>query len=1090
MSDTCPTKNPLQRDGTSQYQRMLEALKPGYAPVHEFSLKDWMLFAWHYSKRLNYYNANNSEVPQSDWTNFLLTKDEISRFIAVQTKEGAEAIVEPHLALFFSFIKLMQSPQEQLNDLTRRHLDFYYKKVLLLRKKEAVEDKVHLVFELAKNIVSHKLDDDTLFDAGKDAKGKPLNYIIGSEPVFYQAKTSLLSSVYYKKDRYIRYAAIADSLNGSGAPLDKDNPLWYAFGFDRISVGNDSPVYIKLPSAKIGFALASSVLLLKEGERTITVTLDLAFPASTDFSAFTHLQEKKQFIILLTGEKDWVSPARIEIDKIPSSNNQSLEFTVFINQSEKAIVAYDSKLHKENYKTVNPVMRVLLETEAEKGYESYAAFSRAIVKKASIRIKVTAMKDLIVENDDGKLDPAKPFLPFGAVPKKGSNFYIGSPEIFQKNWSSIDLDIAWKNKPEDFAEHYIAYKQSFLGNDFTRNSYHLTLKNLHSADSDNDSVVKGDGYFKANVSYIKKSKWSSGQEKELFTENPLRINKSSSVFLNPVVLKYGSLQLYAKSYTKNISYIQNYLEATPFKPLFTYATFNADTAVKDAEQDRFTVNTKDNFIRLELSTDFFHGNYPVLYAAALTRPGVVIPKEPYTPMIASLNVTYEASVENDFSIADNTNQQKLNNYQRRDIQLFHEIPFGQSEQHVFLKEQQPFLAGRTAVYLANQYTTEGEFYIGVKDLITETNLSILFQVAEGSENPLSATFQKDKGILWYILCNNEWKYLNDDFIISDSTNNFLRSGIITFLIPKEANSGNTAFPAECFWLKAELPGGIGFDSVCKFVAVVAQATESVFINNDNELSHLNTALSPGSISKMVNRQAPVKTVLQPFSSFGGKPEETDEHFYLRVSERLRHKNRAVNIWDYERLVLEKFPSVYKVKCLNHTSSDFELAPGFIRILPVPDLRNKNIYDIFQPRVSKNTLSDIQEYLNGLHGFHIDCKAENPKFEEVQFRFSVKFYPGIDPKTYLKILEEDLKKYLSPWAFDDYAEVQFGGSIYKHKAIAFIEERKYVDFIAEFRMYNLAMGLNDKDEITADDSRAILTSAKKHIIDLIDPPVCS
>jgi hypothetical protein len=188
-------------------------------------------------------------------------------------------------------------------------------------------------------------------------------------------------------------------------------------------------------------------------------------------------------------------------------------------------------------------------------------------------------------------------------------------------------------------------------------------------------------------------------------------------------------------------------------------------------------------------------------------------------------------------------------------------------------------------------------------------------------------------------------------------------------------------------------------------------------------------------------------------------------------------------------VLENFPSVYKVKCLNHTSTDFELAPGSVRIIPIPDLRNKNIYDIYQPRVSRNLLTEIQDYLDGLHGFHVDCKAENPIYEEVQFEFKIKFHERYDPKTYVKILNDDLKKYLSPWAFEDFAEVRFGGALYKSHVIAFIEERPYVDFITDFKMYNLELGMKDNDAIVADNSRAILTSAKDHLITAIQPPVC-
>ncbi len=1092
----CPTKNPLQRDGTSQYQRMLEALDPSYARIHEFSLRDWMVFAWHYAQQLNYFAATNSEVPQGDWKNFMEAEDKIESFLQQATKEDAAAAIEPHLALFLSFLQLMEEPQELMNGLTKRHLDFYYKRILQLKTKDAVADKVHLIFELAKNIESYKLDDDTLFDGGKD-KGtppKPLQYIVNDEPVFYQAKVELLKSVFHQQDKSVRYAEVANSANGSGAALDAANPVWHAFGFDQVPIEKDSNTYIKLPVAKLGFALASPILLLKEGTRKITVTLDLAFPSGVNYAAFASL--KNQLIILLTGEKDWVSPSSLTITKTPSAGVQQLEFTVEIDSAEKGIVAYDNKLHKENYTTDNPVMRVLLQTGEDTAYKAYHEFAKATLKKCTIKVDVKGMKDLSLENDDGKVDAAKPFLPFGPVPKKGSDFYVGSAEIFQKQWATIALNIEWKNKPDQLADNYFAYKERFLSSTFTRNAY--DLKKIQVKDGGGNKVdviqnntgskVTDDSYFTVEASYIKNNRWSAGVQKHLFTDKPITIGESATLDTFST-LNYGFTQLYTTGFNFNNIYTQNYVLASPVNSMFSYATFNPGFLTLDMQSPTVTAATKNNFLRLRLQTDFFHSNFPVLYAAAMTVPGGIIPKEPYTPLVASLSVDYTAETSNDFAISNKTNEQKLANYQQRAVQLFHECPFGQGEQHIFLKEQQAFLAIKNVVNLVPQYVSEGEFYIGVKNAIPDSMISMLMQVAEGSENPDSPVFEKNVEIQWYALCNNEWKFLNDDFIVADDTNNFLRPGIIKLLIPQEANAGNTILPATHYWLKAQLPAGITFDSVCKFITVLAQADEALFINQENELSHLSTALAAGTISKMVNKQPVVKGVTQPFNSFGGLPEESDQHFYIRVSERLRHKNRAVDIWDYERLVLEKFPGVYKVKCLNHTSTDFELAPGFVRIIPIPDIRNKNIYDILQPRVSKNTLSAIQDYLSGLNGFHVDCKAENPAFEQVKFDFSVKFYDNYDPKAYTKILNEELKKYLSPWAYDEYAEIQFGGALYKSRVIAFIEELPYVDFITEFKMYNMKFGAISMDSILADNSRAILTSYKEHNIATIKPPVC-
>src|SRR5690606_7348434 len=117
--------------------------------------------------------------------------------------------------------------------------------------------------------------------------------------------------------------------------------------------------------------------------------------------------------------------------------------------------------------------------------------------------------------------------------------------------------------------------------------------------------------------------------------------------------------------------------------------------------------------------------------------------------------------------------------------------------------------------------------------------------------------------------NNEWKDLGTGSIIRDTTNNFLRSGIITFRLPPHMTDSNTLMPAGYHWLMATLPEGLRFDSVCRFTAVYAQAAAGLFQNNNNDLAHLEGALPGNTISKLVDRPAQIKKVNQPGASFDG-----------------------------------------------------------------------------------------------------------------------------------------------------------------------------------------------------------------------------
>ena len=51
----CNEKNPLQRDGSSQSQRFLNALDPANAPIDELGMEEWLTFAATYAKDINYF---------------------------------------------------------------------------------------------------------------------------------------------------------------------------------------------------------------------------------------------------------------------------------------------------------------------------------------------------------------------------------------------------------------------------------------------------------------------------------------------------------------------------------------------------------------------------------------------------------------------------------------------------------------------------------------------------------------------------------------------------------------------------------------------------------------------------------------------------------------------------------------------------------------------------------------------------------------------------------------------------------------------------------------------------------------------------
>ena len=63
-----------------------------------------------------------------------------------------------------------------MNGITQRMLKFYYKDLLHLPAKPSIPDKVHIVFELAKDVTEYDVATGTQLKAGKDNSGKDQIY--------------------------------------------------------------------------------------------------------------------------------------------------------------------------------------------------------------------------------------------------------------------------------------------------------------------------------------------------------------------------------------------------------------------------------------------------------------------------------------------------------------------------------------------------------------------------------------------------------------------------------------------------------------------------------------------------------------------------------------------------------------------------------------------------------------------------------------------------------------------------------------------------------------------------------------------------
>ena len=1044
MSDCNEITSDLKRNGTDQAGRYDLALDPGSLKLQGFGIADWMEFAYDFARHVNYFSTSDDQNPVSDWQAFFKNDTEIKKLLESYQQDNK---LTPHLTLFICFLRLLELSTHRMNLLTKRHLDFYYAEVLHIEKLPATADKVHVLFELAKNIAQLKIEKGTKLDGGKDKLGKKRIYEVADELAANKAKVVQLRNVYndpeYKnlKSPFIKAAPVANSYDGLGKKFPTDDTSWRPFGY-----AGAEP--IELPDARLGFAVASQALSLSEGTRRVAVETIFSANFSQSFSRDDLMNN---IDVYYTGEKGWAGPFTLSDDfdgdpSTPETENigmdqRKLTLVSILDTGAEAVVNYNPEIHGEQFDTGFPIFRFIVRITSQTGYGIYKMCS-GLIEMINVRVEVRDMRNLVLESDTGTLNAQKPFYPFTTNPVKGSAFSVFNEEIASKKWNSMDINIHWKSTPDNFNDYYRAYDKKFATTvskewtldiqqaaDFPIHIANFPLKNLGLYEKYN-SIVTNDAYFRFNTALQVKDSW--------------KIDR-----LNNVLFQRGE-------------------PTVPGEVVFE-TQFSVDGGYAPNESGP---------VKMILQQSFLHELYPRIYALALTSetPGVLIPNQPYTPFADDITVSYTASDSLIF-VNNATSKPVINSeatFENRSLQLFHIQPFGQAESHPYLDIKTGIADDLT---LTPVYCKGGELYIGLENAVQLQQVSLLVQVLEGTENPQADSFSGDQKVMWDVMCNNRWKSLNSTYMQVNQIDNFLKSGLVKFPIPVEATTNNTSLPAGLIWIRAKMFKR--YDAVCKILSINAQAVLAVFDNKGNELSHLEKGIEADTITKLTDRIAQVKSVTQPYNSFGGKPEETDLQYYRRVSERLRHKNRAITLFDYEHLVLQQFPQIYKAKCLNHTCDCSFLSGGNVTIVVIPDTIRKNVFDLYQPRVSKALLNEITEYLSELNSLHVKTEVINPEYEEVTVSLKVKFREGLDIDLYKQQLNKDITMFLSPWAFEQTESITFGVELHNSVLIDYIEKLNYVDYLADVTMQQ---GDSQSKKIcTPSTPKSILVSARNHVI---------
>lgn len=983
--------NLLHSDGTNQLQRLLPGLEPDYIVPDERTLSDLVDYVYRVASEVRYYDPSGQAT--GDWR---------ALFQSLLTP-GTDVV----------------RPTDELQVLLASRTDWSPHLVLFivfLRLYQFLQGDLNLLTQ--KHLLHYYENELGLLRRAPSADDVHVIFTLAQNaaPTLVPAGTLLDAGkdaagqalVYATQNELVvNRATIADvrrlvvetDLHHSRRFFvargwsELEQPASYTFGRGQLALDIGQRF---MTEARCGFIVAAPILGMAEGDRSVKLRIHLR--ADVAGASVVRQGVTGSLNIAFTGAEGWLAADGFEATLLPNGGLglPALLLTVRLGSAAGAVVAADPALHGHGLSGTRAALRCLVEGESG----LYELFDRFAVEKIEFDVDVRGVRKLVVQNDDAVLEAGKPLPIFGSQPRIGSAFYIGSAEVFGKRLTGLDIRFEWKSPPDDLFAHYRGYFDH-IDSDLT-DAFHARF----------------------------------GVDVDLLHERVFRPFLFAQGLFEPRPAAPNTISADASAFASALAG----LDVREHPDL--------------AQPEAFDGTNRFGFLRLRLTGPtrvnmspyaidvpfeaFGHGSFAARYAVqaiarsqGATPAARPLPKEPYTPVLSTLSLDYRAS-DDWLPAADDA-----------DTRFFVVEPFGVRRA----------LNGADA-RLVPRLDVSAALFLGIAGLASPANVSLYVEIDAGTAT--GAGILESGDTQWSVLdVSDRWQPLAPAAVLIDGTEGFQKPGVIAISLPVEASLTHSSMPADLLWLRARIEKAP--ESAARTLSLRTQAALATFGPGALPLvayaAHLQQGLPAGSIARPVLRNANIKNIEQPEPSFGGRGEEDDAAFVQRSSERLRHRNRAVTPWDFERLVLERFPAVFKLKCLPHTDDTGASRAGHAALVVVPNLRRNAGSNPLEPRAGEVLLAEIRDVCTDLATPFAALHVIRPAFERLRVEAKVVFTRGRDPGWYAGVLNDDLRRYLSPWAYEDGEDILFGARIYRSDILTFIEGREYVDHLVGMRLFH-------------------------------------
>jgi|GEM_PF-4235610 len=1021
--------------------------------------------------------------------------------------------VSPDVAMLTAFIRLYERQQKQINTLTRRHLDFQYRDVLGFSEKERTPDEVFVTFKLAVSARRGLVKKGTLLNAGKDADGGDVLFEIDGEMPVNRSRIGAAYTIFNGEKESSRSGLfLGEALGVSTIPEDLSVRFesWPVYGAPEVV----EQTKYRSEKATLAWSLSSPALFLGGGNRSVTLVLRVDDQSADILEALQANREGKRFTGFEYSLSSLMGP--LAVDAVESFSENSLTIEIELDKTAPEIVseeAFSAAAEGNEYQgSAWPTLR--MEVLREVFADVYPSLRDVRLLSVEFKVKVEELRKLQFHHDAAPAELAAPFPAFSGIPSLGSSLVVGSREAFSKPLERLSLNFEWDGLPaEGLSGHYSVYNDYFFA--------HLEPHNLH-----------GDT-FKATFAILRDGDWASldgdksrtlfnatdpstvTQKEQVSNERRFEFDLLSSDTPDSAKAEFeGDLSLLEKPLTYGNDSNSGFMRVTLSDPevAFGHSRFSQIVSFVSMENAKLAQEKSKRPLEwlLVVAVPFLIGwavkligltsiwpadakwspqdwatgigalLFLILFCLKLfvwdkskKRKPMQMPNPPVTPSVKNSSIGYQSRHYTSFEEESDCGAP---------LKIHHETAF--SEYQAFDSERpeqrmrfEDFALGDKGDAEAGSvpclpcFESKGSLYLKIDDNQEFDTLTFYLEIL-----PAEADFSLDEtvGLDFEYLSTEGWKSFRNN-LLEDTTSGLMRSGLIRATLPADLDEGGGGMPSPGCWLALRSDATVDHCSRIRMIRLQGTLAKRVVGTASN--AELNELLAADSVAELVDKNADIAAIAQPYASFGGRARESEAAFYTRVSERLRHKGRAVTSWDASHLILERFPSVYHV-AIDEPEEGEEASDHDTLVVLIPQLDDETQPHSFHPRSSPVFLREVSDFIAARQSPFCRTKVVNPQFQEVKVRFEVVFEETSGLGRKVEELNKELRLFLSPWIRSDKEQIVLSTEIRRSDVVRFINNRPSVRLVLNFSFDAADEGA---EVLWLQNATALFVSAKEHEI---------